>query len=126
MNEVQLDFVKHSVQLYKDFIRPFLYKAKTFHHTPDVAETFTEGLSTLEVASPDGERGALAAFNLGGTNETVRKIRLKGADGSKQYEVTLDNNNEKFVISGRELKYEGINIYIPASLSSELVLYKEI
>lgn len=126
MNEVQLDFVKHSVQLYKDFIRPFLYKAKTFHHTPDVAETFTEGFSALEVASPDGERGALAAFNLGGANETVRKIRLKGADASKQYEVTLDNNNEKFVISGRELKYEGINIYIPASLSSELVLYKEI
>lgn len=126
MNEVQLDFVKHSVQLYKDFIRPFLYKAKTFHHTPDVAETFMEGFSALEVASPDGERGALAAFNLGGTNETVRKIRLKGADASKQYEVTLDNNNEKFVISGRELKYEGINIYIPASLSSELVLYKEI
>ncbi len=126
MNEAQLNFVKHSVSVYKDFIRPFLYNAKTFHHTPDVAETFTEGFSALEVASPDGERGALAAFNLGGTNETVRKIRLKGADASKNYEVILDNNNEKLVISGRELKCEGINIYIPASLSSELVLYKAI
>ncbi len=126
MNEEQLEFVRHSVQLYKDFIRPFLYKAKVFHHTPDAVESFTEGFSALEVASPDGERGALAAFNLGAANETVRKIRLKGADASKQYEVTLDNNNEKLVVSGRELKYEGISIYIPASLSSELVLYKAI
>lgn len=124
MNDVQLDFVKHSTAVYKDFIRPFLPTAKTFHHTPDVAETFTDGFSVLEIASPDGERGAMAAFNLGGTNETVRKVRLKGADASKNYEVTLDNNNERFVVSGRELKYEGINICIPSSLSSELILYK--
>ena len=42
------------------------------------------------------------------------------------YEVTLDNNREKFAVSGRKLKYEGINIYIPSALSSELVLYKEL
>ena len=126
MNEVQLGFAKHSVDVYKKFIRPFLPSAKTYHHTPDVVESFKEGFSALEIASPDGGRGALAAFNLGDANETVRKIRLKGADASKTYEVTLDNNEEKFVISGRELKYEGVNIYIPSALSSELVLYKEI
>ena len=126
MNEVQLEFVKHSVALYKDFIRPFLPTAKTYHHTPDVTDTFNEGFSALEIASPDSCRGALVAFNLCNTNETVRKIRLKGADASKMYEVTLDNNREKFAVSGRELKYEGINIYIPSSLSSELVLYKEL
>ena len=118
--------MKHSVALYKDFIRQFLPSAKTYHHTPDVAKTFNEGFSVIEIASPDGDRGALAAFNLCGTNETVQKIRLKGADASKTYEVTLDNGREKFVVSGRELKYEGIKIYIPSSLSSELVLYKEI
>ena len=126
MNEEQLQFVKHSVGVYKDFIRPFLHKAKTFHHTPDVADTFNEGFSALEIATPEGDRGALAAFNLCGVNETVRKVRLKGADASKTYEVMLDNNREKFAVSGRELKYEGINIYIPSSLSSELVLYNEI
>lgn len=126
MNEVQLEFVKHSVSVYKDFIRPFLSTAKTFHHTPDVADTFKEGFTALEIASPDSVRGALAAFNLSTASETVRKIRLKGADASKTYEVILDNNNEKFVLSGRELKYEGINICIPNSLSSELVLYKAI
>lgn len=126
MNEVQLRFVKHSIGLYKDFIRPFMPTAKTYHHTPDAADTFESGYSALEIASPDGERGALAAFNLCGTNESVRKIRLKGADASKTYEVTLDNNREKFVVSGRKLKYEGVNIYIPSSLSSELVLYREI
>lgn len=126
MNEVQLRFVKHSIGLYKDFIRPFMPTAKTFHHTPDAADTFESGYSALEIASPDGERGVLAVFNLCSTNETVRKIRLKGADASKTYEVTLDNNSETFNVSGRELKYEGVNVYIPSSLSSELVLYKEI
>ncbi len=126
MNEAQLEFVKHSIGIYKDFIRPFLSEAKTFHHTPDVAKSFTEGLSVLEIAAPDSSRGAMAVFNLGGTNETYRKIHLKGADASKNYEVTLDNNNEKLVVSGRELKYEGITVYVPASLSSELVLYKSL
>lgn len=126
MNEVQLEFVKHSVALYKDFIRPFLPSARTYHHTPDVADTFNEGFSALEVASLDASRGALAAFNFCGVNETVRKIRLKGADASKTYEVTLDNNREKLVIPGRELKYEGVSIYIPSALSSELVLYEAI
>ena len=126
MNELQLDFVKHSIRLYKEFIRPFMPTAKTYHHTPDTVDTFENGFSALEIASPDGERGALAAFNLCGTNESVRKIRLKGADATKNYEVIFDNDNEKVVVSGRELKYEGINIYISSSLSSELVLYKAI
>lgn len=126
MNEKQLSFVKHSVSVYKDFIRPFLPYAKTYHHTPDVAVSFSDGFSALEIATPDGERGALAAFNLGSANETVRKICLKGADASKMYEVIFDNNGEKVTVSGRELKYEGINIYIHSALSSELILYKEI
>lgn len=126
MNETQLEFVKHSVGIYKSFIRPFLSEAKTFHHTPDVAQSFNDGFSALEIASPDCTRGAMAVFNLGSTNETIRKIRLKGVDASKQYEVTLDNDAENFVVSGRELKYEGISVCIPASLSSELVLYKEV
>ncbi|MEE1064688.1 MAG: alpha-galactosidase [Acutalibacteraceae bacterium] len=126
MNELQLDFVKHSIRLYKEFIRPFMPTAKTYHHTPDTVDTFENGFSALEIVSPDCERGALAAFNLCGTNESVRKIRLKGVDATKNYEVIFDNDNEKVVVSGRELKYEGINIYISSSLSSELVLYKAI
>lgn len=126
MNELQLDFVKHSIRLYKEFIRPFMPTAKTYHHTPDTVDTFENGFSALEIASPDGERGALAAFKLCGTNESVRKIRLKGADATKNYEVIFDNDNEKVVVSGRELKYEGVSVYIPSSLSSELVLYKAI
>ncbi len=126
MNERQLEFIRHSVGIYKDFIRPFMPTAKTFHHTPDVAQTFTDGFTAIEIASPQADRGALAAFNLCGTNSVLRKVRLKGADASKTYEVTLDNNTETFIVTGRELKYDGINISIPSSLSSELVLYKAI
>ena len=126
MNEVQLEFVKHSIAVYKDFIRPFLSEAKTYHHTPDVAESFNDGFSALEIATPDGDRGAMTVFNLGNTDGKYRKICLKGADASKVYEVIFDNNNEKLVIPGRELKYEGVKVYVPASLSSELVLYKSI
>ena len=49
-----------------------------------------------------------------------------GIDISKEYKVTLDNDNESFIATGKELKFNGISIDIPSSLSSELILYEEI
>ncbi len=120
INTEQMEFVKHSVEIYKSFIRPFLAKSKVYHHTPDVKNG---EFSVLEIASPDGERGAIAAFALAGAKGRLA-VCAKGADQSKNYRVTLDNDRESFVISGRELKQKGIVIDIPASLSSELILYE--
>lgn len=120
INTEQMEFVKHSVEIYKNFIRPFLAKSKVYHHTPDVKN---DEFSVLEIAAPDGKRGAIAAFALAGAKGQLT-VRAKGADQSENYKVTLDNDRESFVVSGRELQQNGIIIDIPASLSSELILYE--
>lgn len=122
INSEQMEFVRHSVEVYKTFIRPFLSEAKVFHHTPDLKK---DEFAILEIASPDSSKGAIAVFTLANVKgETA--IKAKGADVSKNYKITLDNDLVYFVVSGRELKQTGIVVNIPSPMSSELVLYEEV
>ncbi len=125
-NPVQMAFVQHSVQLYKDFIRPFLPTCKVFHHTPQTWECLQEGRCILEIAAPDGSRGVLGAFTLAGSNDRVLHITCKGADPGKTYRVTLDNSGASFQATGRELTMTGLDLRIPASMASELVTYQAV
>lgn len=122
INSEQMEFVKHSIDIYKNFIRPFLAESRIYHHTPDVN---TDDFSALEITSHDSSRGAITVFSLAETSGEIR-IKSKGADQSKQYRITLDNDGSSFTVSGRELKQNGIVADIPAAMSSELILYEEI
>ncbi len=122
INTEQMKFVKHSIEIYKNFIRPFLAESKVYHHTPDVKK---EEFSALEIASSDSSKGAIAVFALAGISGEL-KIKAKGADQSKHYKITLDNDGAEFTVSGRELRQNGITVDIPSAMSSELVLYEEI
>lgn len=124
-NPIQMEFLQHSVALYKDFIRPMLPTSKVFHHTPDSASKADGRLSILELASPDGEKGALTVCTLVDTTAQLCVIP-KGIDLSRTYEVTLDNTRATFTASGYELATRGIPVSIPSSLASELILYKAI
>ena len=124
-NPIQMEFVKHSVDIYKNFIRDFLPDSKIYHHTPDTVKTHKNGFSCLEITSADKSKGAITAFTLVNPGTDVFTVYPKGIDTGKTYIVTLDNNNETFDVSGRQLRSHGISIRIPAALSSELILYKE-
>lgn len=124
-NPIQMDFIKHSVDIYKNFIRDFLPESKIYHHTPDTVETHKNGFSCLEITSADKTKGAITAFTLVKPETDVFTVYPKGIDTGKTYIVTLDNNNETFEVSGRQLRSHGIAIRIPTALSSELILYKE-
>ena len=126
INPVQMRFVQHSVQLYKDFIRPILPTCKVYHHTPEVYKCREEGESILEIAAPDGTKGAITAFTYGGTNEKTISVMPRGIDTGLTYRITLDNNCESFIVSGHELRTDGLKLRIPASMSSELVLFEAI
>ena len=123
INQKQLAFIKHSTDIYKDFIRPFLAEAKIYHHTPDLNEY---DYSVLEIAAPDKSKGAITVITLCGTNEKEITVKPKGIDISKNYQVTLDNDGFTYTISGEKLKRNGICVDIKAALSSELILYKSI
>ncbi|MBQ2848543.1 MAG: alpha-galactosidase [Clostridia bacterium] len=120
INSEQMEFVRHSINIYKKFIRPFLAEAKIFHHTPDMKK---ESFSALEIAAPDSSKGAITVYALAGTNGSIN-IRAKGIDQSKTYKVTLDNDGSCFEISGRELKQNGITVEFPSAMMSELILYE--
>ncbi len=125
-NEQAMEFVRHSVQLYKDFIRPFLPQAKVFHHTPEARRCMEDGFCAMEIASPDGSRGALAAFTLIRSAKEERVVYPRGVDASRTYRVTLDNTGVSWTATGAELRQTGLRLRIPAALSSELVLYEAV
>lgn len=122
-NTEQMEFIKHSIGIYKDFIRPFLSDSKIYHHTPDLTNADN---CVIELSSPDKSKGVIGVFTLSGSNEKNINIIPKGIDVSKTYKVTLDNERESYETHGSQLKTQGINVYIPCSLSSELVMFEEL
>ena len=125
-NPVQMEFIKHSVQLYKDFIRPILPTCKVYHHTLEVYKTAEEGSMVLEIASPDGAKGAMTVFTLSGTNDKTISVNPRGLDAGRTYRVGMDNTGETFTVSGRELQTHGLVVSIPTSMASELITFEAI
>lgn len=125
-NPEQMRFIKHSVELYKSFIRPFLPESKVFHPTPEVKKALKQGYSLLEVAAKDGSRGIFGVFALSGSNDKEIKLTLKGVDTSKTYKLSFDNLGTSFEISGASAYMNGITVKIPSSMSSELITYEAI
>ena len=126
INPVQMEFIRHSTDIYKNFIRKFLPFAKTYHHTPETSKSLEEGFSALEIASPDGKNAAIAAFTLADPKTDSFTVIPRGISLDFNYEVNLDNSNAVFTVSGYELASKGISVRIPSSLSSELILIKAI
>ena len=119
INTDAMDFVKHSMDIYKSFIRPFLNEAVTYHHTP---ELYDKDVCVFEIGAPDKSRGAVTVFTMCSTSEQTVLIKPKGIDKSKTYNVTLDNEDCTFTVSGFELS-KGIEVYLGSAMESELILY---
>lgn len=122
INGSDMAFVKHCTDIYKSFIRPFISKAVTYHHTPDM---YASDVCILEIADPDKTQGAITLFAMSNFKGNVTKVIPKGIDKSKTYNVTLDNDGATFSLTGYELS-KGIDIDLSSNLDSELILYKEI
>ena len=113
INTVQMEFVRHSVKVYKEFIRPMLNDCRVYHHTPKITDC-----AVMEISS--GSKGALTAFALKG--QKTLTLTPKGMSRSKKYLVTLDNTGDSFEINGGT----PISVLLNASYTSELILYREI
>lgn len=120
-NTENMQFVKHCTDIYKSFIRPFISKAVTYHHTPDM---YASDVCILEIADTDKTQGAITLFAMSNFKGNVTKVIPKGIDKSKIYNVTLDNDGATFTLTGYELS-KGIDIFLSSNLDSELILYKE-
>ncbi|MBR2876755.1 MAG: alpha-galactosidase [Clostridia bacterium] len=125
INENLMEFVKHSTDVYKNFIRPILPTSLIYHHTPETNNASKNGFSVLEIASPEKTKGAIAVFSTEGNNENTITIIPKGASVAKNYRVTLDNDRDSFTVSGYDIVNNGITISVNSAMSSELILFEE-
>jgi alpha-galactosidase len=121
-NPEQLGFIRHSIEIYKDFIRPFLPTSLIYHHTLTEEEYRTGTPSVIEVASWERDRAAITVLTSPLQKEGNITVRPRGIDPKGSYRVTLDNSGATASVSGFELLQRGISVYLPAALTSELIL----
>lgn len=124
-NPQQLDFIRHSIEIYKSFIRPFLPQALIYHHTQDGTGFSMGRASVLELASCGRDRAAVTVLSAPDTAEKTVTVIPRGLAASGQYRVTFDNSGDCMCMTAAELM-RGITVRIPASLSSELLLIERI
>jgi alpha-galactosidase len=134
MNPAQLEIVKHTLDIYKKHVRPYIDESVIFHHTPELVGDPTSsgaivdqprGTGILERASEDARHGVIGVFSLADTGRgAVEVVYPKGIDPSLSYTVTLDNSGASYTVSGSDLMQNGIRVTLPTALSSELIIYE--
>ena len=113
------------IELHKSFCRPVLLgPAMVFHHTPEIGVFRPAPWCVLEYAHPDATSGYAGVFRLA-AGAASYALRPRGVDPARTYRVTLDNRQQTFETSGRELM-AGLEIRCDAALTSELVLYEAV
>lgn len=122
LNPEQFGIVKHHIEIYKNFYRPFIEESRIYHHNFEISGKEPQGFGALEVSSKDKSKGMAGIFRLSGNAPDDYTIRLRGIDISKAYNVTFDNQNSSCKISGFELS-KGITIRLCGQNTSELILY---
>lgn len=123
-NPEQMEIIRHALQIYKEFYRPFQYECLIYHHTQDLGQTGTADYGVLEVTSPDHKKGMIGIFKLKGNGENRIVVKSKGILESGKYHLTFDNRRASCVLEGFVLNNQGIQICLEGALSSELVLYE--
>lgn len=121
-NPQQQARIWHFMDLYKNFVTPFIETSKIYHHTPALDGEDSRGLGILELVAADSSRAMLGVFRLADGGDDGLTVRFKGIDASKRYLVRTDNAGEQFELDGRVLKYEGLRLAPGTSLTSELIL----
>lgn len=126
MNPAQIAFVRHSFDLYKNFIRPFAGTDRVYHHTPEINGAEPTGVCVLERAAEDRSRAVIGVFYLSRAGEGETTVFPRGIDGGARYRVTFDNSGEIAETDGFALTQQGLRVRVGGSLQSELVLLEKI
>ena len=125
-NPVQVGRVRHMVDVYKGFVRPYLHNGRIYHHTPVFGGPEAQGWGVLELASPDRLRAMAGVFQLSSPRQAEYTLRLRGLDAGRRYRVTFDNEGSTSEVEGFVLTKQGIVVRVEGPLTSELILCEAI
>ncbi len=124
-NDEQLAFLRHSIGIYKNFIRPFLPTSHMYHHNDSVPQAEKEGFLAFELVAADKSRAAMTIFALPGLHNPEITVYPRGLDIGRTYRVTFDNSGSSVLLTGAELKQNGIRTVL-SPMTSELVLFENV
>jgi alpha-galactosidase len=125
-NPVFMRRIKHWVDLYKNFVRPYIDTSRIYHHTPEVAGLDPHGWGVLELASEDRARDICGLFQLSAPTQPEYELRLRGLDVSRRYRVTFDNFGQSSMVDGFTLMEQGITVRLEGPLTSELLVVEAV
>ena len=121
-NPLLLERVKHTIQLYKEFVRPFMNTGRIYHHTPCLTGPAPQGWGVLELASGEGDRAVCGLFQLAAPSQPEYLLRPRGLDSGRRYRVTFDSSGQCCELDGATLTRQGIWVRLEGALTSELLL----
>jgi len=113
---------KRWVDLYKNFVRPFIDTSRIYHHTPEADGLDPHGWGVLELASADRAKAICGLFQLSAPTRPEYELRLRGLDVSRRYRVTFDNSGQSSIVDGFLLMEQGIKVRLEGALTSELLV----
>lgn len=132
-NEEMFDFVKHSYDIYKTHIRPYIREGRIYHHTPEISASMPSGNGIIERGDASRSRSVIGVFRLADMAEKEDVLVYpRGIDPSGQYRVVYDNeilmggSVEGSIVDGYKLVNEGIRVHLADSLTSELIIITKI
>ncbi|MBA3946744.1 MAG: alpha-galactosidase [Herpetosiphonaceae bacterium] len=123
-NPKQLARVRHMVNIYKEFVRPFQATSRIYHHTPVVTGYDPHGWGVLELAAQDRTQAIIGLFRLSDPATPEYLLRLRGLELGRRYRVTFDNSGDCVVLDGFTLCNLGLSIRLESALTSELLIVK--
>jgi alpha-galactosidase len=128
MNSLQMAMVRHVVDLYKNFVRPFMPGSRIYHHTPEMTGAEPTGWGVLELASRDQSKAIVGVFRLSDTLRSPKEItiRMRGLNSSHAYRVRWDNHGYNAERPGYSLTEEGVCVCLESALTSELLLFERV
>jgi alpha-galactosidase len=126
MNPVQAARIKHMLDLYKSFVRPFMAEGRIYHHTPTFDGPEPQGWGVLELASHDRTKGIAGIFQLADPQGSEYLLRLRGLDVGRRYRVTWDNSGQSCEVDGFALMKQGVPVRLEGALTSELLIFQAI
>jgi alpha-galactosidase len=124
-NPVFMQRIKHWVDLYKNFVRPFIDTSRIYHHTPEISGLDPHGWGVLELAAEDRTRAICGLFQLSAPEHAEYELRLRGIDVSRRYRITFDNSGQSTSVDGFTLMEQGITIRLDGALTSELLVIEQ-
>ena len=118
--------IKHMLDLYKGFVRPFMSTSRIYHHTPAFDGPEPQGWGVLELAARDRTRGIIGLFQLAAPRTPEYVLRPRGLDPGRRYQVTWDNSGCSCAVDGFTLMQSGLVVRLEGALTSELLLFQAV